>query len=78
MRGAAAQALQHLTQADAFWRDLNPESRWAGESALWLGRAYLSLERRSEALTALARAERLLALSPFAGDAELRKLTHAR
>ena len=37
-QGNCAEALPLLEQADAFWRDFAPESRWAREAAHWLGR----------------------------------------
>ena len=63
-----------LEEADAYWRDLNPASRWAGEAALWLGRAYLALGQNAEAGEAFNRAERILLASPLPADAELARL----
>lgn len=36
-------ALHDAEHADRIWRDFDPENRWAGEAALWLGRAQLAL-----------------------------------
>jgi serine/threonine-protein kinase len=68
-QGDPARALPLLEEADRFWRDFNPESRWAGEAALWLGRCYEALGRGGEARPVLARAARLLSRSPLRGDA---------
>ena len=38
-RRDAVDALQCAQKADVFWRDFDPDNRWAGEAALWLGRA---------------------------------------
>lgn len=61
------EALPLLENADLFWRDFAPNNRWAGETALWLG-------RRADAQAVLSRAARLLAASPIPADAELLKL----
>ena len=73
-----ATALPPLQKADLFWRDFAPDSRWAGEAALWLGRCYLALGRNAEAEALLARAEKNLAASPLPGDAGLAKLARRR
>jgi serine/threonine-protein kinase len=57
-----------IERADAFWRNFAPESRWAGESALWLGRCYGALGRGTEAREHLERARRILSHSPFPAD----------
>jgi serine/threonine-protein kinase len=67
-----------LEQADRFWREFDPENRWAGEAALWLGQAQAAAGRRREAGAALARAERILSRSPLPADATLVKLARAR
>ncbi|MDH4051148.1 MAG: tetratricopeptide repeat protein, partial [Rubrivivax sp.] len=71
--GDAAQALGGLERADAFWRGLDPGSRWAGEAAFWLGRCHTALGQRRKAAAAYARAAQALAGSTFPGDAELRR-----
>jgi tetratricopeptide (TPR) repeat protein len=35
----ADEAVRMLTEADAFWRQFDSHSRWAGEAAYWLGQA---------------------------------------
>jgi tetratricopeptide (TPR) repeat protein len=77
-QGEFAAALPSLQKADLFWRDFAPDSRWAGEAALWLGRCYLALGRNTEAQALLARAEKNLAASPLPGDAGLAKLARRR
>lgn len=72
--GRSAAALTPLEQADAFWREFDPENRWAGEAALWLGHAYLASGRSAEAKPALARAEKILSRSPLPGDRKLIQL----
>jgi eukaryotic-like serine/threonine-protein kinase len=73
--GRAAQALPLLQQADGIWHELDAQNRWAGETALWLGRAHRAVGRESEAATALARAQALLARSPLPLDVPLARLT---
>jgi serine/threonine-protein kinase len=70
-QGDPARARPLLEEADGFWRAFNPESRWAGEAALWLGRCYEALGRGGEARPALSRAARLLSRSPLPGDGPL-------
>jgi tetratricopeptide (TPR) repeat protein len=69
-----ASALPDLQRADAYWRERRPDSRWAGEAALWLGRAQQALGHRAEARAALDRAARLLGRSKIPADRELVKL----
>jgi len=69
--GEPAEALPLLEEADAFWRELDPENRWAGEAALWLGRCYAARGRGPEARRALSRAQRILSRSPIPTDARL-------
>lgn len=71
-------ALPLLEKADLFWRDFDPENRWAGEAALWLGRCYLALGRSADAHAALSRAEKILARSPIPADIKLLKLARDR
>ena len=68
-----AEALRALQPADAYWRERSPDSRWAGEAALWLGRAHLALGQRAEARAALARASKLLSSSNIPADVALMK-----
>ena len=68
-----ADALRALRAADAYWRERSPDSRWAGESAPWLGRAHLVVGQRPEGRGALARASRLLASSRIPADVALMK-----
>jgi eukaryotic-like serine/threonine-protein kinase len=77
-RGDYAAALRSAEAADLFWRDFDPENRWAGEAALWLGRCYLALDRGAEADEALSRAARVLSRSPIPSDAEPRRLARER
>ncbi len=73
-RGEAAAALSELQRVDAYWRERQPASRWAGEAALWLGRAHLALGHRTEARAAFERAAHLLAHSKIPADQALMKL----
>jgi tetratricopeptide (TPR) repeat protein len=70
-RANYAAALPLLEKADSFWRDFDPENRWAGEAALWLGRCYLALGRGADAHPTLRRAEKILARSAIPADAKL-------
>jgi tetratricopeptide (TPR) repeat protein len=72
------EAVALLEQADGFWREFDPENRWAGEAALWLGKAYAAAGRRREASAALLRAERLLSRSSIPTDSKLVALARAR
>jgi serine/threonine-protein kinase len=74
LRRDFAAALPSLQKADLFWQDFDPDNRWAGETALWLGRCYLALGRDADARAALDRAAKLLAASPLPADAQLVKL----
>lgn len=71
-------ALESARKADLAWRDFDPENRWAGEAALWLGRCYLAQSRNADAEEALVRAERVLAGSPIPSDVKLRQLARER
>ena len=73
-----AAALPDLQKADAFWRDLSPDSRWAGEASLWLGRCLIALDRTREGREALSRAQTRLKASPFPTDSRLIALTRIR
>jgi len=73
-RGKFIAALPTLQKANAFWREFAPDTRWAGEAALWLGRCLLELDRKREGRAELSRAITLLATSPLPADAELVKL----
>jgi hypothetical protein len=73
-----AAALPALQKADAFWREFSPDSRWAGEAALWLGKCLIALDRTREGGEALSRAQRRLATSPFPTDARLLAFTRIR
>jgi serine/threonine protein kinase len=73
-----AAALPTLQRADAYWREFAPDSRWAGEASLWLGRCLVALDRGREGREALSRAATLLAASPLPADAELVKLANRR
>ena len=73
-----AAALPALQRADAFWRDFSPDSRWAGEASLWLGKCLIALDRTREGREALSRAQTRLAASPFPADARLLALARIR
>jgi eukaryotic-like serine/threonine-protein kinase len=73
-RGEFALALPDLQRVDAYWREGRPDSRWAGEAALWLGRAHLALGQRAEARAALDRAAKLLGHSKIPADQALMRL----
>ena len=70
-RGDDRQAIVLAQGADAFWHGLAPDSRWAGEATFWLGRCHAAIGQQAEARAASARAARILASSPFAGDRKL-------
>jgi len=72
----AVDAQRYLEQADAFWRDFDPDNRWAGEAAFWLGRSHAALGRASDARQAYARAAKILARSPMPGDGRLVEFAH--
>ncbi|MCH9694124.1 MAG: serine/threonine-protein kinase [Gammaproteobacteria bacterium] len=68
-------ALAYLESANAFWTELNPESRWAGVAAFWLARCYRALGRTRDAAEAHARAMRILSASPIPIDVQLLAMT---
>jgi len=70
----AKDALIPLERADGFWRDFDPDNRWAGEAAFWLARCLDALGRSVDAKQAYARAGQILAGSPLPADAKLVKL----
>ena len=70
-RNDPARARAPLEEADAFWRDFDPVSRWAGEAAWWLGRAQTALGRDAEAARSFARARDALSRSPRPADRKL-------
>jgi serine/threonine protein kinase/tetratricopeptide (TPR) repeat protein len=72
-----AAALEQLEKVDVFWRAFDPQSRWAGEAAIWLGRCYAALGRSAEARVSLARGGKILASSELPADIELVKLASA-
>jgi tetratricopeptide (TPR) repeat protein len=76
--GDAQRALEPLHDADAFWRTFDPDNRWAGEAALWLGRCLLTLGRTDEARVVLARSAGILANSPLPSDAKLLQFARQR
>ena len=65
------EAEEHLVQADRFWRELDPDSRWAGEAAFYLAQCLDALGRTAEAKLRYARAAQILAKSPFPADTAL-------
>jgi tetratricopeptide (TPR) repeat protein len=67
-QGRSVEARPLLESADAFWRELDSESRWAGEAALWLGRCYQALGRSVEARDAIRRAEKIQRRSLLPAD----------
>jgi eukaryotic-like serine/threonine-protein kinase len=72
-----SEAVDLLTEADGFWRRFDPDSRWTGEAALWLGRAYEAAGRPADAMAAFSRAQAILSRSPLPGDAMLLRLARA-
>ncbi len=76
--GHPVEALPLLEEADASWRGFDPENRWAGEAALWLGECQAALGRDREAARSLSRAEKILARSPLSTDVRLVRLARKR
>ncbi|NRF70052.1 serine/threonine protein kinase [Aquincola sp. S2] len=68
------EARQWLDQAARFWRELDPQHRWAGEAAYWLAGCDAVLGRHADAHAAYARAADTLQRSPIPADADLAKL----
>ena len=75
--GRPEEAARRFETAQAYWRDLDAQSRWAGEAHFWLARAYFALGRKSEAREQGVRAEEILSRSTVPSDAELARLARA-
>jgi tetratricopeptide (TPR) repeat protein len=74
--GKSREALRYAQMADEFWSKHDPASRWAGESAYWLGQSLIASGSAQASNEPLRRAERILSSSPFASDRLL--LGHVR
>ncbi|MEZ5291335.1 MAG: serine/threonine-protein kinase [Vicinamibacterales bacterium] len=61
--GDASSAREFAERADAFWRQYEADSSWAGEAAYWLGRAREATGAPASAAEALSRAKRTLRVS---------------
>jgi tetratricopeptide (TPR) repeat protein len=73
-QGRASEALAYLEEADRYWKDFDPENRWAGEVQLWLSDCYASVGRSRESETARKNAIRILSRSPEPADTRLLRL----
>jgi hypothetical protein len=52
-QGRTSDALPLFADADKFWSDFAPTTRWAGEAAYWHGRALVASDRVEEGLNRL-------------------------
>jgi serine/threonine-protein kinase len=75
--GQPASAARSFEAAAACWRELDAQSRWAGEAAFWLARAYASLGRDGEAREQRSRAVEILSRSTLPSDARLVRLARS-
>ena len=75
--GKSREALRYAQMADGFWSKHDPASRWAGESAYWLGQSLIASGSAQASNEPLRRAERILASSSFASDQLLLRHLHA-
>jgi hypothetical protein len=66
--GESRGALRYAQLADEFWSKHDPASRWAGESAYWLGQSLIASGSAQASIEPLRRAERILSSSTFASD----------
>ena len=73
-QGLASEAIADLEEADGFWRDFDPENRWAGEASLWLSDCYAALGRRRASEEARKRALDILSGSSDPVAARLLRL----
>jgi serine/threonine-protein kinase len=69
-----AEALPLLEEAERFWRDFDPENRWAGEVSLWLSDCYAALGRSRASEEARKRANDILSRSLDSASARLLRL----
>jgi tetratricopeptide (TPR) repeat protein len=76
--GRSEVALHRFEGAADYWAGLDPESRWAGEAQLWLGRACAAAGRLADAETHHARAVAILSHSRLPSDAALLRLARSR
>jgi serine/threonine-protein kinase len=72
--GRASDAIGFLEEANRFWKEFDPENRWAGEVTLWLSDGYRALGRRRESEEARERAVEILSRSPEPSDVRLLRL----
>ncbi len=70
-QGRVAEALPLLKEANSYWSGYAADSRWAGESAYWYGRALQAAGRTTDAQQRLLRAVAILKTSKTAADAAL-------
>jgi tetratricopeptide (TPR) repeat protein len=73
-QGRPSEALPLLEEADRFWRDFDPENRWAGEASLWLSDCYAVLGRRRASEEARKRAVDILSGAPDPAAARLLRM----
>ena len=69
--GELDRARRYAQRADDFWVKHDPTSRWAGESAYWLGQALVASGSAQASIEPLRRAEHILSKSSFASDQRL-------
>jgi len=65
-RGRAQEAVTLAREADEFWQGFRPNSRYAGEAAIWHGRALAAVGQVAAGQKAVRRGLSMLAGSPFA------------
>jgi hypothetical protein len=75
--GKPAEARRYAQMADGFWTKHDPASRWAGESAYWLGQSLVASGSAQASIEPLRRAGRILSSSPSASDQTLLHHLHA-
>jgi tetratricopeptide (TPR) repeat protein len=70
-QGDAAGAMERLEQANRYWHERDPSSRWAGEAHAWLAVCYRRAGRGEEAEAYWLRARSILGHSPPLNSAVL-------
>jgi len=70
-RGRSEDAVRDAREADVFWKAYRPNSRFAGESAVWLGRALIAHGEDAAGRIEVRRGEAILASAHAPADGQM-------